>query len=96
MNEKNSKNKNKNLQKPLPNTVTIYLFIFQIVCSLVFFFFSFYVSSNFFKLTKISLIYVNIKHDKKTLHTFCFEINARDYTVEWCWKNNPKKKKKTI
>ena len=30
---------------------------------------------------------------KKTLHTFCFEINARDYTVEWCWKNNPKKKK---
>ena len=47
-------------------------------------------------------MYVNIKPDKKTLHTFCFEgtprtkINARDCTVEWCWKSNPKKKKKTI
>ena len=45
-------------------------------------------------------MYVNIKPDKKTLHTFCFEgaprtkINARDYTAEWCWKNDPKKKKK--
>ena len=48
----------------------------------------------------ISVLYVNIKSNKKTLHTFCFEgaqrtkINARDCTVEWCWKNNPKKKKK--
>ena len=45
------------------------------------------------------LIYVNIKPDKKTLHTFCFKgaprtkINARDSIAEWCWKNNPKKKK---
>ena len=53
----------------------------------------FYVS-NFFQLTKISLIYVNIKSDKKTLHAFCFEgtqrakINARDCNII------PKKKKK--
>ena len=39
---------------------------------------------------------------KNTLHTFCFKgaprtkINARDCTVEWCWKNNPKKKKKKL
>ena len=50
----------------------------------------------------ISLLYINIKPDKTTLHTFCFEgaprtkINARDYTTEWYWKNNPKKKKKFI
>ena len=37
--------------------------------------------------------------DKKTLLKFCFKgasrtkINARDYTAEWCWKNDPKKKK---
>ena len=43
------------------------------------------------------LIYVNIKPNKKTLHTFCFKgaprtkINARDSIAEWCWKNNPKK-----
>ena len=48
----------------------------------------------------ISLIYVNIKSDKKTLHTFCFEgalrtkIKTRDCIAKWCWKNNPKKKKK--
>ena len=36
---------------------------------------------------------------RKTLHTICFEgtprtkINARDCIVEWCSKNNPKKKK---
>ena len=48
------------------------------------------------------LIYVNIKPDKKTLHTFCFKgaprtkINARDSIAEWCWKNNPKKKKKNL
>ena len=39
-------------------------------------------------MTKISLIYVNIKHDKKTLHTFCFEgalrtkMNARGCIVQ--------------
>ena len=44
-------------------------------------------------------MYVNIKPDKKTLHTFCFEgtprtkINARLCIAEWCWKNNPPKKK---
>ena len=89
MNIKNSKIKNNNLQKPLPNTVTIYLFIFlQIVRSFSFFLFMFHQTfSN------------NIKPDKKTLHKFCFKgaprtkINARDYTAEWCWKNDPKKKK---
>ena len=39
-------------------------------------------------MTKISLIYVNIKINKKTLHTFCFEgalrtkINARGCMVQ--------------
>ena len=39
-------------------------------------------------MTKISLIYVNIKPNKKNLHTFCFEgtprtkINARDCIKE--------------
>ena len=37
---------------------------------------------------------VNIEPNKKTLYTFCFEINAKDCTAGWCWKNNPKKKKK--
>ena len=88
MNVKNSKNKNNNLQKPLPNTVTNFYFYLFIYLDCVFFSsFSFYVSSNFFELTKISLIYVNIKPDKKTLHTFCFEgtprtkINARDCNI---------------
>ena len=82
MNVKNFKNKNNNLQKPLPNTVTNFFFFPN--CA---FFCSF-----FFYLTKISLIYVNIKPNKKTLHTFCFEgaprtkINVRDCTTEWCWK----------
>ena len=86
MNVRNSKNKNNNLQKPLPNTVINFFFFFP-DCAF-FSSFSFYVSSNFFELTKISLIYVNIKPDKKTLHTFCFEgaprtkINARDCIKE--------------
>ena len=35
---------------------------------------------------------------RKLYIPFCFEcaprtkINARDCTIEWCWKNNPKKK----
>ena len=61
MNIKNSKIKNNNLQKPLPNTVTIFLFILD--CAF-FSSFSFYILSNFFKLTKISLVYVNIKPER--------------------------------
>ena len=45
-------------------------------------------------------MYVNIKPDKKTLHTFCFEgtprtkINARGCTVECVGRVIQKKKKK--
>ena len=81
MNVKNSKNKNNNFQKPLPNIVTIFFFFFlKIMHSLVLFPFMF--PQTF------SLIYVNIKSNMKTLHTFCFEgaprtkINARDCIKE--------------
>ena len=71
MNVKNSNSKNNNLQKPLPNTITIYFILFFSDC--VFFSpFSFYVSSFFFLMDQNISIYVNIKPDKKTLHTFLF------------------------